>query len=173
MDQAWRSGCRCNVRTSGEERAAVWWSSSRPCNTSSVRRYSRYVNCEHAAKAFVIVGPGQRVHPHMLGRSLAILLFCLLVALAIGYGIGSLFPVRANFGYWSWILPTTFLALGFCVEIGLHNRSFASEAQEVFFPDDTVASWTLFTIPWLQSFFYSFGLRLGAKYKHRKREPAS
>lgn len=123
--------------------------------------------------AFVIVGPGQRVHPHMLGRSLAILLFCLLVALAIGYGIGSLFPVRANFGYWSWILPTTFLALGFCVEIGLHNRAFASEAQEVFFPDDTVASWTLFTVPWLQSFFYSFGLRLGAKYKHRKREPAS
>lgn len=120
---------------------------------------------------FAIVGPGQRVHPHMLWRSSGILLFCLVVALSLSYGIGRLFPARAHFGYWSWVLPTAFLVLGFCVEIGLHTRSFTSEAQEVFYPDDTVAAWTLFTIPWLQSFFYSFGLWLGAKYKPRDVEP--
>jgi len=121
--------------------------------------------------AFAIVGPGQRVHPNMLGRSLSILLFCLLVAVSLSYVIGRLFPARAHFGYWSWVLPTAFLVLGSCVEIGLHNRSFSSEAQEVFYPDDTVAAWTLITIPWLQSFFYSFGLWLGAKYKRKDVEP--
>lgn len=60
----------------------------------------------------VLVKPLLREAPSVFG-ALPILLVCLAVALLVGHGVGYIFPGRTGYGYWSWIVPTAFLLLGF------------------------------------------------------------
>jgi len=108
---------------------------------------------------------------HSILRANTILMISLCAALAIGYGAGRFSPHRAHFGYWVWLLPTISLVVRPLVALFLYRSAFAGTDNNYFRPDEYFyfVQWSWLTVPWLQSFFYSFGLRLAVGSGLRRR----
>jgi hypothetical protein len=94
-----------------------------------------------------------------LSSTVVISLLSLAVAFFMGYAAGRIFQFRARFGYWTWVLPTILWTYDFWSRINVYHVSFMGAVVQYFYGSDM-----LLTIPWFQSFTYSFGLRVGAKY---------
>jgi len=113
--------------------------------------------------ALIRLGWGHLSTAAFLPSLLTNLLF-LGVALAIGYGVSRCFPDSAGLGYWSWALPTIGLLLNIWYEASFLNESLMGELRKLLSPNDVSLEFEFVTVPWLQSFFYSFGLYLGVRF---------
>jgi hypothetical protein len=111
------------------------------------------------------------VSTHSLSAGLASMLICLCAAFSVGYGFGRLSPPRARLGYWSWVLPTLAIIIDIWSGTTLYNSTFAGELKKHFYPYDDSTEFGLLTIPWLQSFIYSFGLWLAIRYSGESIKP--
>jgi len=71
----------------------------------------------------------------------------------------------------NWILPTLLVPYDFWEHVNFYHHPFKIAVLQYFYPDDVSSEWTFLTIPWIQSFLYSFGLILAAWYTRSKRAP--